>query len=283
MTPAPLVGHPRVRLGRLCEVGRDVEVIDLAPNGPPMEIGDCARIGDGVRFVLGSEPVRFGDYLTLHERCLVLARGRLTAGHNVWCARHVELDSTGGLTLGNGVRIGAGSQLWTHAEAGEELEGCLLNSWQPTTIGEGAWLVGRVDVNPGVEIAERAVVANGSVVVRSLDVPWALYAGNPARRMPGRPWSMPTLNEKREKMRAWCREFATSRSSVTSIVGEDSTALLADDGSSVVIVRGSEIREEGPTVTTINLSTQTYRKRFTPLEVAFLRWLDGRRARFIPI
>lgn len=283
----PLSRCRRVVMGRFCEIGWDVEVVDLTPNSDePFVIGDCVRIGDGVRFIIGEQGVRLGDYVTLHERCLVIARGRTELGHNVWCARHVLLDGTGGLTIGNGVRIGASSQVWSHAEAGEELEGCTLNSWKETRIGEHAWLVGRVDVNPGAHIPERAVVANGSVVVRPLEVPWSLYAGHPARLVPGSAYKLPGDDARWDMFRGWLADFAVSRGYPDPTEPMNGVVELAGHGDRVVVSRRPGLTDlfgHDARTTLIDLATKQYTKRLTELEIALMRWLDGRRARFVPV
>ena len=48
-------------------------------------------------------------------------------------------------------------------------------------IGNDVWFGARVIVLPGVHVADGCVVGAGSVVTRSLDEPYGIYAGNPAR------------------------------------------------------------------------------------------------------
>jgi acetyltransferase-like isoleucine patch superfamily enzyme len=48
-------------------------------------------------------------------------------------------------------------------------------------IGNDVWFGARVIVLPGVHVADGCVVGAGSVVTRSPDTPYGIYAGNPAR------------------------------------------------------------------------------------------------------
>jgi acetyltransferase-like isoleucine patch superfamily enzyme len=48
-------------------------------------------------------------------------------------------------------------------------------------IGNDVWFGTRVIVLPGVHVADGSAVGAGSVVTRSLDQPYGIYAGNPAR------------------------------------------------------------------------------------------------------
>src|SRR5262249_7252748 len=48
-------------------------------------------------------------------------------------------------------------------------------------IGNDVWFGTRMILLPGVRVADGCVVGAGSVVTRSLDEPYGIYAGNPAR------------------------------------------------------------------------------------------------------
>ena len=52
---------------------------------------------------------------------------------------------------------------------------------KPITIGSGCWLAAGVFVAPGVIIPDGAVIGAMSVVARSPQVKYAVYAGNPCR------------------------------------------------------------------------------------------------------
>ena len=54
---------------------------------------------------------------------------------------------------------------------------------QPIRIGAHAWICAEAFIAPGVTVADGAVVGARSVVTRSLAEPWAVYAGNPCRRV----------------------------------------------------------------------------------------------------
>ena len=52
----------------------------------------------------------------------------------------------------------------------------------PIAIGSYAWVCARACVLPGVVLGDGAVLGLGSVATKDLE-PWAVYAGNPARRI----------------------------------------------------------------------------------------------------
>lgn len=54
---------------------------------------------------------------------------------------------------------------------------------KPILIGSHAWICAEAFVHPGIVISEGAVVGARSVVTRSVDEPWAVYGGNPCRKI----------------------------------------------------------------------------------------------------
>lgn len=56
---------------------------------------------------------------------------------------------------------------------------------KPIEIGQYAWICARATVQPGVTIGEGAVLGLGAITTRDLD-PWAVYAGNPAKKIKDR-------------------------------------------------------------------------------------------------
>jgi len=58
--------------------------------------------------------------------------------------------------------------------------------YAPIGIGEQVWVAAGVFVAPGVSIADGAVVGAMSVVTRSLNDAWSVYAGNPCRKIKAR-------------------------------------------------------------------------------------------------
>jgi putative colanic acid biosynthesis acetyltransferase WcaF len=58
--------------------------------------------------------------------------------------------------------------------------------YEPITIGEQVWVAAGVFVAPGIAIADGVVVGAMSVVSRSPDQAWAVYAGNPCKYLKSR-------------------------------------------------------------------------------------------------
>lgn len=57
---------------------------------------------------------------------------------------------------------------------------------KPIAIGAQAWVAAEAFVGPGVSIGEGAVLGARGVAFRDIE-PWAVYAGNPAKKLKDRP------------------------------------------------------------------------------------------------
>lgn len=125
-------------------------------------------------------------------------------GENVRINSSARISGTGQLSVGDDVWIGAGSRIvatekscvniGAHVDIGPEVmiitgtheitpnddhiaaKGCSM----PVEIGSGCWLGARATILPGVSIAEKCVVAAGSVVTKSCERSYSLLAGVPA-------------------------------------------------------------------------------------------------------
>jgi putative colanic acid biosynthesis acetyltransferase WcaF len=54
---------------------------------------------------------------------------------------------------------------------------------KPIVIGARAWVCAEAFIHPGVVVPEGAVIGARAVVTRSLQQPWAIYAGDPCRQV----------------------------------------------------------------------------------------------------
>ena len=55
----------------------------------------------------------------------------------------------------------------------------------PITVGDDAWIAADAFVGPGVEVGEGAILGARACAFKSLE-PWAVYGGNPAKRLKDR-------------------------------------------------------------------------------------------------
>ena len=263
------------KVGQYNEIGCGVRFLSFKDTCPgPVEIGDCNRIEDGARILVGPGGFKMGDYNVIHNHCTIGGPGAFDMGHNCWLGQEVWLDSTGGLFLGNGVRVGVRSHVWSHMASGEQIEGWKV-VFRPTQLEDDVWLVGDdVHVASGVTMAARSAAMAHSTVTRNT-MPDRVYAGTPAREVSFRLRSEVTLGEKWDMMWHWVKEFEPNAKRFSHSI------LIERDLDGVQIIEGPiSARDSGRSL--FDLTTKTYTKRLTQLERDFVRFLYGNKARFLP-
>ena len=274
-------------LGDFCDVWENCKIYL-----PKLSIGDYATVQDGVRFQ-GHLP--------------------LSIGHNFWVGSDAILNSSGGLTIGNNVGIGARSEIYSHGYHGELLEGCVVNSIAPVTIGNDVWLTGSVYVSPGVTIGDRAIVLFQSNVTKDV-LPNSLARGNPAKVVEVfSSYKNLDIQEKLNLRSNFLGEFgrdlnkysgytidtrqdASSREDVLSTRDYQFKILLTQDpktvisnieGSSsdvlLITVANASSVKFGNRVTHFSLTDKLYTKMKTPAEVIFMKYMVPLKARFTPL
>lgn len=106
--------------------------------------------------------------------------GSIKVGKNVFINRGCLIDGSGGITIGENVRLAFNVALVTSShKMGESFRraGALVR--EPVFIGDGAWIGAAALVMPGVSISQGVVVGAGSIVTKDLHKD-ALYLGTPA-------------------------------------------------------------------------------------------------------
>lgn len=249
----------------------------------PFVLGDCNHIHENTRILSGQEGVELGDWNVLHNSILLMGGKKLKIGHNCWIGQNTILDGAGGLTLGNGVRIGMNSQLWTHVASGELIEGCTLFAFRPTVIEDDVWLVGSCIVGSGLKLSYRSICLIGSVLTKDTE-PEGVYAGAPARRLPNLNfWHPPSLSEKLKMMRIWVNEFCQGSSSLKVTERSGEIRIRSDQMAGEIVIATSFPDSPAAGTTHFDLSSKRYTKRLTELERAFYHFIFDHKARFIPL
>lgn len=279
-----IVGPGEVIVGERTSIADGVQFIFHKP--AKLVIGDYCTIGPGVKFVIDGGDVDIGDWTTLHDRCLVLSGQGVRIGQNCWFGQNCVLDGTGGLTVGNGVRVGMYSQIWSHVAAGEQIEGCTLFGTRPVIIEDDVWLVGSCIVASGVKIGRRSVALIASNITKSWPAESTL-AGSPASLKANLNFYRPIdVSEKWVLLEGW---LAKACSDLGLIRVPHERALIyrwVDQSNEESIVFLKEEQDEstvspvGPRATVCFLSGKRYRKRLTDIEHAVLKYLAGNKARF---
>lgn len=223
-------------------------------------LGDHCFVGAGTK-VTASE-FRLGDYSKWHERGFGHGEGTLQIGRNCWIGGGVILDPAGGLVLDDGVGVGAGSQLWTHVQFGDVVEGCRWHSRRGIYVARDAWFVGHCLVSP-VRVGERSMALLGSVVTRDME-PNHVYAGVPAEDITakvGPQFEERSVLDKVHLLNAKVAGFGMRRSELAATSPAFCVA-VTDEGMREAVEAG---------VTCFNLVTREYTKTGSAAEVAFLK------------
>lgn len=137
----------------------------IEPRGGRIELGEFCEVHRGAQLLAYGGVIRIGDNCSINPNCILY-------GH-------------GGLTIGDDVRIAAGTIIVpaNHEFSDsdqlirEQGESCL-----GICIGNDVWLGARVIVLDGVNIADGCVIGAGAVVTQSTE-PYGVYVGNPARKI----------------------------------------------------------------------------------------------------
>ena len=169
--------HPRVRLGCSLSVsGRMHWMIDASGT---LEIGNNVRINSGPAINA------FGGHrrmivCVLPEGKLVIGEGAGLSSSTIICQRSIEIHRDS--LIGGGCDI-VDTDFHPMGSVQRIAHETATVRTAPISIGQGAWVGGRVLILKGVVIGSEAIVGAGSVVTRSVP-PGEVWAGNPARPLP---------------------------------------------------------------------------------------------------
>lgn len=216
-------------------------------------LGDFCYIGRHTR-ILAPE-FRLGDYSKLHAFSFAHGELPLQIGRNCWIGGMVVLDSNGGLDVDDNVGIGAHSQIWTHIQFGDVVEGCRFHSRKYMRLEKDAWFVGHCIVSP-VSVGARSMALVGSVVTRDME-PEHVYAGVPAvdvTAKTGPQFERRTVDQKAAALRELILRFEAEH---PEFKGELRVACAPEE------------RRTG--TCTFDVSTRTYTQTMSPAEVLFIK------------
>ncbi|MBQ4812041.1 acyltransferase [Pseudoalteromonas luteoviolacea] len=127
-------------------------------------VGENVNIAQGVIFGRGAN-ISIGNNSGIGEKSRLVSMGNITIGNDVMIAPEV-LMLTGGHEYDDRNLL-----LREHASI-----------VKPITIGDDCWIGARAIILPGVTVADRVIIAAGSVVTKDL-AESGIYGGNPARKI----------------------------------------------------------------------------------------------------
>lgn len=109
--------------------------------------------------------------------------GKIVTGKGCLFAEHINIDYTGGLTIGNKVSISEGVKILTHNHVvdfsgTDESKGCYKT---PLVIGDRVWIGTRCTILPGVKEIGRGALLSADTCINKIVPPYAIVMGNPAK------------------------------------------------------------------------------------------------------
>lgn len=242
------------------QIGRGVViepgVVITGKHGPADKVvlGDYCYIGRDTRIIVPQ--FRLGHYSKLNAMSFCHGTLPLQIGRNCWIGGQVVLDSMGGLDIDDNVGIGAQSQIWTHIQFGDIVEGCRFYDHRYMHIQRDAWFVGSCLVSP-VEVGERSMALLGSVVTHDM-LPNHVYGGTPAKDLTdkmGPQFETRTVEQKAATLRDLILEYEWIHPEQRGqlVVVHDISEVLGDER------------------TYFDVSTRTYTRTHSAAEVGFLK------------
>lgn len=118
----------------------------------------------GVPYLIHRKNIEFGKGTRLNPHVVMYGHGGISIGKYVTLSHGVSIYSTGYIT-----------ENWHNNKIIKE------HRHSKVIIDDYTWIGANVIILKGVYIPEGCIIAAGSVVIKSLSEPNALYAGNPAK------------------------------------------------------------------------------------------------------
>lgn len=275
--------HPNVILGEYNRIGKNVviEILGSNPNVIAL-IGDNNIISDNTRIFIHGEFI-VGDWNVFHNDMLIMPEDSMRIGHNCWFGQNTILDGAGGLEIGNGVRVGMYSQIWTHVASGEQIEGCILYAKRKTIINDDVWLVGSCVVGSGIVLGKRSTALINSVITKDT-LPDKAYSGSPAKIMEHVKFYLPkTIDEKFDMLKLWLYEFVELSNGIFKLeVDKSELNLFNLKENQNVIFTKSKTKSLDLSQSIFYLFDKTFNKTNSISERAIYKFLYNNKARFIP-
>jgi len=273
----------------------EVDTIIKAIGGKTMEsfyVGDNCFIGFKNQILVPKFVLK--DFSQIHNSCLCSGYKPLLIGYNCWIGQGAILNSFEDLTLHNNVRMG-GSQVWTHVASGEVLEGSNFFGAKPVVIEDNVWLMGFGHlITPGVILKRGSVIMAGSTITKSTEE-YGTYSGIPAKNISEKlpAWTKKTVQEKFKMMHQFVEEFTNAcpqyANQICFVSSQEINAIeemkenCERKGYKILIFDDIDLlKHDDFKFSIFDVNTKQYLKQRTEIEIDFIKFNLGYRARFTP-
>jgi putative colanic acid biosynthesis acetyltransferase WcaF len=136
------------------------------------------------RALLRGFGARLGRDVNVYPSVRIWAPWQLIVGDRVGIANGVTLYNMAPLTIGSGCVVSQGAHLCGGTHDIDSPNFQLVA--KPIALADDVWVCADAFVGPGVRVARGCVLGARAVVMRSIDEPWTVWAGNPAVRKKNR-------------------------------------------------------------------------------------------------
>ena len=264
MAQAHHIDAHEVVIGRNVVIEPGVSISGIGGRAQRVVIGDNVYIGGDTKIRVPELVI--GDYSRINNHALIYGYEPVHIGHNGWFGQNVVFNSTGALNIGNNCCVGAYSQLWTHFQFGDVMEGCRFNTVACLTLESDVWISGHCVVSPIIAEA-RSLALPGSVITSAMRSN-RVYAGNPARDVTDRvgPQFEPVPVERKLK---YLLDRLAEFQALNPVFADGEIGIRA----------GNDIAVSGCSM--FDVASRTYTKTGIDAEFAFMAFLLPR-AKFVP-
>lgn len=169
--------------------GRYLIVQEMVRNLPG-EVGFEVR-----RRLLGRYFARAGPGLRLFPGIRLFGVHELAVGANCWIGIDNTIQANGGVEMGDNVLLGPGVKIWSVNHVYADTKRPIIEQGyehKRVVIGSNVWIGANAFIMGGAHIGDGVVVSAGSVVGSKDVEPYAIIAGNPARKIGSR---LPTTGD----------------------------------------------------------------------------------------
>jgi len=132
-------------------------------------------------FLLRLFGAKVGAGCHVYPAVKIWAPWNLVLGSHVGVANGVNLYCMDKISIGDFVVISQGAHLCGGTHDYNSVNFQLLA--KPIVVANHVWICAEAFIHPGVSLPEGVVVGARAVVTKSLDQPWAVYAGNPCKQV----------------------------------------------------------------------------------------------------
>ena len=177
----------KIIFGKNCRIDNGVEII--AGKGAEITFGNNCWIMRNTIIRTGNK-YDFGDHVYIATNCAIFSResgheGKLSVDNGTHIGDNTIMDISDDLIIAEEIAIGPNCVIYTHDHDYTKHDkaawkgGVVKNK---VSIKSGAWIGSNVTILPGVQIAERSVIAAGGVVTKSTESN-CIYGGIPAKKI----------------------------------------------------------------------------------------------------